>query len=62
MDIITRSLVVKRDFLTARSPRQGVGVVRNNKHYNEEPRGKKRFSHHEVSSSGGRGGVEKWIL
>ena len=35
--------MIKRDFLTARSPRQGVGIVRNNKHYNEEPRGKKRF-------------------
>ena len=41
---------------------QGVGIVRNNKHYNEEPRGKKRFSHREVSSSGGRGRDEKWIL
>ena len=62
MDIITRSLVVKRYFLTARSPRQGVGVVRNDKHYNEKPPGNKRFSRREVSLTGGRNGDETWIL
>ena len=53
------NLVVQRDSLTLRSPRQEVGVVRNNRHYNEESCGKNRFSHCEVSSSGVGGGDEK---
>ena len=42
------------DFLTVRSPRQGVGVeIRI--YYDEEPCGKKRYSHRESSSSWGGG-------
>ena len=62
MDTMTRSLMVIEDFLTVRSPRQGVGVEMRNGYYDKEPRGKKRYPHHESSSSGGRDGDEKWIL
>ena len=54
--------MVKRDILTVRPPRQGVGVEMRNGCYDEEPRGKKRYPHRETSSSGGRGGDEKWML
>ena len=62
MDTMTRSLVVKRDILTMSPPRQGVGMEMRNGYYDEGPRGKKRYPHRESSSSGGRGGDEKWLL
>ena len=55
MDTMTRSLMVNEDFLTVRSPCQGVGVEMKNGYYDEEPRGKKRYPHLESSSSGGWG-------
>ena len=62
MDTMARSPVVKRDILTVSPSHQGVGVEMRNGYYDKEPRGKKRYPHHESSSSGGRDGDEKWIL
>ena len=62
MDTMTRSLMVKRDILTVRPPRQGMGVEMGNGCYDEEPCGKKSYLHHESSSSGGRGGDEGQML
>ena len=44
--------MVRKDFLTVRSPRHGVGVEMRNGYYDKEPRGKKRYPHDESSSSG----------
>ena len=54
--------MVKRGILTVSPPRRGVGVEMRNGYYDEEPRGKKRYPHHESSSSGGRGEDEGQIL
>ena len=54
--------MVRKGFLTVRSPREGEGVEMRNGCYDEEPHGEKRYPHHETSSSGGGGGDENWIL
>ena len=54
--------MVRKGFLTVRSPREGEGVEMRNGCYDEEPRGKRRYPHRESSSSGGSGGYEKLIL
>ena len=43
--------MVKRDILTMRPPRQGVGVEIVNGHYDEEPGGQKRYPHYGISLS-----------
>ena len=48
---MTRGHVVKRVILTVSPPRQGVGVEIVNGHYDEEPRGQKRFPHYGISLS-----------
>ena len=48
--------MVRKGFLTVRSPREGEGVEMRNGCYDEEPRDRKRYPHCEVSSSGGGGG------
>ena len=54
--------MVRKGFLTVRSPREGEGVEMRNGCYDEEPRGKKSYPHRESSSSGGRGEDEGQIL
>ena len=54
--------MVRKGFLTVRSPHEGEGVEMRNGCYDEEPLGKRRYPHREYSSSGRRGGDDKWML
>ena len=65
LNTLTRSLVARKGFSLCGLLVREWGEMRNvyyhketfgKKHYVEEPRGEWRFSHGEVSSSGGRGG------